>query len=107
MLYAAPSPQRKRETSTKENKLRLFLKRSSEPLLNLQNAAQQVRIRRCVLYSSIIDYPAGGLRTYICMYVSMYVCGVCVSVCECVSAGVILHFAVWVCIIGVIFVTTF
>ncbi|KAH8284627.1 hypothetical protein KR018_008619 [Drosophila ironensis] len=41
MLYAAPSPQRKRETSTKENKLRLFLKRSSEPLLNLQNAAQQ------------------------------------------------------------------
>jgi len=32
---------------------------------------------------------------------------VCVSVCECVSAGVILHFAVWVCIIGVIFVTTF
>ncbi|XP_067626532.1 serine-enriched protein isoform X3 [Eurosta solidaginis] len=41
MLYSAPSPQRKRETSTKENKLRLFLKRSSEPLLNLQNAAQQ------------------------------------------------------------------
>ncbi|XP_023160651.1 serine-enriched protein isoform X2 [Drosophila hydei] len=41
MLYAAPSPQRKRETTTKENKLRLFLKRSSEPLLNLQNAAQQ------------------------------------------------------------------
>lgn len=42
MLYSAPSPQRKREASTKENKLRLFLKRSSEPLLNLQNAAQQV-----------------------------------------------------------------
>ncbi|CAD7012227.1 unnamed protein product, partial [Ceratitis capitata] len=41
MLYSAPSPQRKREASTKENKLRLFLKRSSEPLLNLQNAAQQ------------------------------------------------------------------
>ncbi|XP_055853654.1 serine-enriched protein isoform X2 [Episyrphus balteatus] len=41
MLYSAPSPQRKRETSTKENKLRLFLKRSSEPLLNLQNANQQ------------------------------------------------------------------
>ncbi|XP_017838319.1 serine-enriched protein isoform X3 [Drosophila busckii] len=41
MLYAAPSPQRKRENTTKENKLRLFLKRSSEPLLNLQNAAQQ------------------------------------------------------------------
>uniref|UniRef100_A0A1B0ADD3 BTB domain-containing protein n=1 Tax=Glossina pallidipes TaxID=7398 RepID=A0A1B0ADD3_GLOPL len=41
MLYSAPSPQRKRESSTKENKLRLFLKRSSEPLLNLQNASQQ------------------------------------------------------------------
>lgn len=83
MLYAAPSPQRKRETSTKENKLRLFLKRSSEPLLNLQNAAQQVRIRRCVLYSSIIDYPAGGLRTYICIYVCMWCVCVCVWVCEC------------------------
>jgi len=43
MLYQAPSPQRKKEAPPKENKLRLFLKRSSEPLLNLQNAAQQVR----------------------------------------------------------------
>ncbi|XP_075214250.1 serine-enriched protein-like [Lycorma delicatula] len=42
MLYQAPSPQRKKEPPPKENKLRLFLKRSSEPLLNLQNAAQQV-----------------------------------------------------------------
>ncbi|XP_021924425.1 serine-enriched protein isoform X3 [Zootermopsis nevadensis] len=41
MLYQAPSPQRKKEPPPKENKLRLFLKRSSEPLLNLQNAAQQ------------------------------------------------------------------
>ncbi|XP_046391620.1 serine-enriched protein [Ischnura elegans] len=42
MLYQAPSPQqRKREAPPRENKLRLFLKRSSEPLLNLQNAAQQ------------------------------------------------------------------
>uniref|UniRef100_A0A1B6D7J1 BTB domain-containing protein n=1 Tax=Clastoptera arizonana TaxID=38151 RepID=A0A1B6D7J1_9HEMI len=41
MLYQAPSPQRKKETAPKENKLRLFLKRSSEPLLNLQNAAAQ------------------------------------------------------------------
>lgn len=42
MLYQAPSPQRKKDSAPKENKLRLFLKRSSEPLLNLQNAAQQV-----------------------------------------------------------------
>lgn len=44
MLYHAPSPQRKKEPAPRENKLRLFLKRSSEPLLNLQNAAQQVII---------------------------------------------------------------
>lgn len=43
MLYQAPSPQRKKEPPPRENKLRLFLKRSSEPLLNLQNAAQQVK----------------------------------------------------------------
>lgn len=42
MFYQAPSPQRKKEPPPKENKIRLFLKRSSEPLLNLQNAAQQV-----------------------------------------------------------------
>ncbi|XP_017880957.1 trichohyalin isoform X2 [Ceratina calcarata] len=36
----APSPQRKKEPM-KENKFRTFLKRSSEPLLNLQNVAQQ------------------------------------------------------------------
>ncbi|XP_076240232.1 uncharacterized protein LOC143182839 isoform X2 [Calliopsis andreniformis] len=41
MLYQAPSPQRKKEPTSRENKIRLFLKRSSEPLLNLQNAAQQ------------------------------------------------------------------
>ncbi|XP_065173266.1 serine-enriched protein isoform X1 [Atheta coriaria] len=41
MLYQAPSPQRKKEAAPRENKLRLFLKRSSEPLLNLQNASQQ------------------------------------------------------------------
>jgi hypothetical protein len=41
MLYQAPSPQRKKEPPPRENKLRLFLKRSSEPLLNLQNASQQ------------------------------------------------------------------
>ncbi|CAK1580067.1 unnamed protein product [Parnassius mnemosyne] len=41
MLYQAPSPQRKKDPAPRENKLRLFLKRSSEPLLNLQNAAQQ------------------------------------------------------------------
>ena len=43
MLYQAPSPQqKKKEPQPRENKLRLFLKRSSEPLLNLQNAAHQV-----------------------------------------------------------------
>ncbi|KAI5738472.1 hypothetical protein M8J77_007507 [Diaphorina citri] len=41
MLYSAPSPQRKKDPPPKENKLRLFLKRSSEPLLNLQNEAKQ------------------------------------------------------------------
>ncbi|CAB0030336.1 unnamed protein product [Trichogramma brassicae] len=38
MLYQAPSPQRKKDPPTRENKLRSFLKRSSEPLLNLQRA---------------------------------------------------------------------
>ena len=46
MLYQAPSPQRKKDPPPRENKLRLFLKRSSEPLLNLQNAAQQVACRQ-------------------------------------------------------------
>lgn len=41
-LLQAPSPQRKKDPPPRENKLRLFLKRSSEPLLNLQNASQQV-----------------------------------------------------------------
>lgn len=45
MLYQAPSPQRKKEPPPRENKLRLFLKRSSEPLLNLQNSAQQVIVQ--------------------------------------------------------------
>lgn len=40
MLYQAPSPQRRKDPPPRENKLRLFLKRSSEPLLNLQNASQ-------------------------------------------------------------------
>ncbi|KAK9685693.1 BTB/POZ domain [Popillia japonica] len=44
MLYQAPSPQRKKEPAPRENKLRLFLKRSSEPLLNLQNASQQATL---------------------------------------------------------------
>lgn len=42
LLSQAPSPQRKKEPPQRENKLRLFLKRSSEPLLNLQNSSQQV-----------------------------------------------------------------
>lgn len=47
MLYQAPSPQQQKKAKDppqrETNKLRLFLKRSSEPLLNLQNAAQQVK----------------------------------------------------------------
>jgi hypothetical protein len=53
MLYQAPSPQQQsqkgkkdKDTQRETNKLRLFLKRSSEPLLNLQNAAQQVHSKR-------------------------------------------------------------
>lgn len=46
MLYQPPSPQqrnsKKDQPQRETNKLRLFLKRSSEPLLNLQNTAQQV-----------------------------------------------------------------
>ncbi|XP_021959547.1 serine-enriched protein isoform X2 [Folsomia candida] len=38
ILYQAPSPQKKKEQPRSENKLRLFLKRSSEPLLNMQTA---------------------------------------------------------------------
>ncbi|XP_012251543.1 serine-enriched protein isoform X2 [Athalia rosae] len=42
MLYQAPSPQRKKDPPPRENKLRLFLKRSSEPLLlHPQNSTQQ------------------------------------------------------------------
>ncbi|RXG71179.1 Serine-enriched protein [Armadillidium vulgare] len=37
MLYSSPSPQKKKEAPPKENKLKMFLKRSSEPLLNLQS----------------------------------------------------------------------
>ncbi|XP_044727766.1 serine-enriched protein isoform X2 [Chrysoperla carnea] len=41
LLYQQPSPQRKKEPPPRENKLRLFLKRSSEPLLNLQSTSTQ------------------------------------------------------------------
>lgn len=45
LLFQAPSPQRKKEPPpVRENKLRLFLKRSSEPLLNLQNEGQKVNM---------------------------------------------------------------
>lgn len=47
MLYQPPSPQRKKEVVPKETtKLRrpTFLKRSSEPLLNVKNANTQVRL---------------------------------------------------------------
>lgn len=45
LLYQQASPQRKNQPKpppVRENKLRLFLKRSSEPLLNLQNESQKV-----------------------------------------------------------------
>lgn len=45
LLYQQASPQRKNQPNpppVRENKLRLFLKRSSEPLLNLQNESQKV-----------------------------------------------------------------
>lgn len=48
MLYQPPSPQRKKEVVPKETtKLRrpTFLKRSSEPLLNVKNANTQVRLQ--------------------------------------------------------------
>lgn len=48
MLYTTPSPQRKKEPTTGSNKLRLFLKRSSEPLLNLQNAAEKVQFENFI-----------------------------------------------------------
>lgn len=49
MLYQPPSPQRKKEVVPKETtKLRrpTFLKRSSEPLLNVKNANTQVRLQQ-------------------------------------------------------------
>lgn len=54
MLYQTPSPQRKKEPPARENKIRLFLKRSSEPLLNLQNAAQQVLNSQYTIYQLIV-----------------------------------------------------
>ncbi|XP_044012412.1 serine-enriched protein isoform X2 [Aphidius gifuensis] len=42
MLYQASSPQRKKEPAPRE-KLRFFLKRSSEPLLNVQNSTNQLQ----------------------------------------------------------------
>lgn len=48
LLYQQASPQRKNQPNpppVRENKLRLFLKRSSEPLLNLQSESQKVRKR--------------------------------------------------------------
>lgn len=55
MLYATPSPQRKKEPTTGPNKLRLFLKRSSEPLLNLQNAAEKVSFSAFIAISQTIN----------------------------------------------------
>lgn len=59
MLYQPPSPQRKKEVVPKETtKLRrpTFLKRSSEPLLNVKNANTQVRLPNTNLYNIIVQY---------------------------------------------------
>ncbi|XP_060823431.1 trichohyalin isoform X2 [Bombus pascuorum] len=71
MFYQAPSPQRKKEPPPKENKIRLFLKRSSEPLLNLQNAAQQPNQHHTVIieefepdvFRQLIEYIHTGCVT--------------------------------------------
>nr|XP_033185958.1 golgin subfamily A member 6-like protein 22 isoform X2 [Bombus vancouverensis nearcticus] len=71
MFYQAPSPQRKKEPPPKENKIRLFLKRSSEPLLNLQNAAQQPNQHQTVIieefepdvFRQLIEYIHTGCVT--------------------------------------------
>ncbi|XP_006614571.2 intersectin-1-like isoform X2 [Apis dorsata] len=71
MFYQAPSPQRKKEPAPKENKIRLFLKRSSEPLLNLQNAAQQPNQHHTVIieefepdvFRQLIEYIHTGCVT--------------------------------------------
>ncbi|XP_068980380.1 golgin subfamily A member 6-like protein 6 isoform X2 [Bombus flavifrons] len=71
MFYQAPSPQHKKEPPPKENKIRLFLKRSSEPLLNLQNAAQQPNEHQTVIieefepdvFRQLIEYIHTGCVT--------------------------------------------
>lgn len=59
MLYQPPSPQqrnsKKDQPQRETNKLRLFLKRSSEPLLNLQNTAQQVNMISMCLTASLLS----------------------------------------------------
>ncbi|KAL7641115.1 UNVERIFIED_CONTAM: hypothetical protein RMT77_008252 [Armadillidium vulgare] len=54
MLYSSPSPQKKKEAPPKENKLKMFLKRSSEPLLNLQSG-QAGRHQGRTTYSHKLD----------------------------------------------------
>ncbi|CAD1479960.1 unnamed protein product [Heterotrigona itama] len=71
MFYQAPSPQRKKDPPPKENKIRLFLKRSSEPLLNMQNAAQQPNQHHTVIieefepdvFRQLIEYIHTGCVT--------------------------------------------
>ncbi|XP_076061889.1 speckle type BTB/POZ protein isoform X2 [Oratosquilla oratoria] len=43
LLYNSYSPQKKKEPQSRENKIKMFLKRSSEPLLNLQGVGQPTR----------------------------------------------------------------
>lgn len=64
MLYQAPSPQRKKEAAPRENKLRLFLKRSSEPLLNLQNASQQVIVELPLQACALRPRPTRGVTLH-------------------------------------------
>lgn len=73
MLYQAPSPQRKKEPPPRENKLRLFLKRSSEPLLNLQNAAQQVHSNCIILIFNQLYFLLKYIQsTWKCLSLFLY-----------------------------------
>lgn len=64
MLYQPPSPQRKKEVVPKETtKLRrpTFLKRSSEPLLNVKNANTQVCVYIVKQFFFIVTFQSLNL----------------------------------------------
>lgn len=56
LLYQTPSPQKKKDQPRSENKLRLFLKRSSEPLLNnMQAQSSKPSVRNFKSFMYIIE----------------------------------------------------